>query len=75
MPSIYKYLYIGTPLIIKFNIIIINDIHEAISLEFNRFNVIKKVIEKGLLNKRTIEIALNKTIYIGLVKPSFTIII
>ena len=71
---VYECFYIDTPFTIKFNAIITNDIRKAISFGFNRFNIIKKTIEKGPLNERIIGIALNKTIYIGLAKPNFAII-
>ena len=72
--SVYECLYISTPLATEFNAIIISDVREVISLGFNRFDVVKKAIEKGLLNERIIKIVFNKAIYIGFAKPSFAII-
>jgi len=48
---------------------------EFILFGFNRFNVIKKAIKKGPLNKCIIKIIIEKAIYINLIKPSFEIII
>ena len=75
MPLIYKCLYFNTPLINEFNEIKVFIIFELISLGFNRFNMAKKVIEKGPLNECIIRIVIKKAIYIGLIKPGFKTII
>ena len=77
MPSepIYECLYSNTPLINEFNKIKAFIIFELISLGFNRFNVIKKAIEKNPLNKYIIKIIIKKAIYINLIKPGFKTII
>ena len=75
MPLIYEYRYFNTPLINEFNKIKTFIIFELISLEFNRFNIIKKIIKKNLSNKYMIKIIIKKAIYIGFVKPSFKTII
>jgi len=72
---IYKCLYSNTSLINEFNEIKAFIIFEFISFEFNRFNVIKKVIEKSPLNKCIIKIVIKRAIYIGVIKPGFKIII
>jgi len=75
MLLIYECLYSNTPLINEFNEIKAFIIFEFISFEFNRFNVIKKVIEKDLSNKYIIGIVIKRAIYIGFIKPGFEIII
>ena len=72
---IYECLYFNTPLINEFNEIKAFIIFESILLGFNRFNIIKKVIEKSPLNKYIIKIVIKRTIYIGFIKPGFEIII
>jgi len=73
--SVYKCLYFSTSLINEFNEIKAFIIFEFISLGFNRFNVIKKTIEKSPLNECIIKIIIKKAIYIGFIKPGFEIII
>ena len=73
--SIYECLYFNTPLINKFNEIKAFIIFKFILLGFNRFNVIKKIIEKSPLNKCIIGIVIKKAIYIDFIKPGFEIII
>jgi len=75
MPLIYEYLYFNTPLINEFNEIKVFIIFESISLEFNRFNVIKKAIKKSPLNEYIIRIVIKNAIYIDLIKPGFKIIL
>jgi len=75
MPLIYECFYSDTSLINEFNEIKVFTIFKPISLGFNRFNIIKKVIKKGSLNECTIRIAIGKAIYIGLIKPGFKTII
>jgi len=75
MLLIYKCLYFNTPFINEFNEIKAFTIFKLISLEFNRFNVIKKAIKKSFLNKYIIKIVIKRAIYIGFVKSSFKIII
>ena len=72
---IYKCFYFGILLINEFNEIKTFIIFEFISFEFNRFNVIKKIIKKGFLNEYIIKIVIKRTIYISLVKPDFKTII
>jgi len=72
---IYECLYFNILFINEFNKIKAFIIFKLISLGFNRFNIIKKAIKKGPLNKCIIRIIIKRTIYIGLVKPSFKIII
>ena len=72
---IYECFYFNTPLINEFNEIKAFIIFELISPEFNRFNIIKKTIEKDLLNEYIIRIVIKRAIYIGLVKPGFETII
>ena len=72
---IYECLCFNTSLINKFSEIKTFIIFEFISLGFNRFNVIKKVIKKSLLNEYIIKIVIKKAIYISFIKPSFKIII
>ena len=55
----------------EFNEIKAFTIFKLILFEFNRFDVIKKAIEKSSSNECIIEIAIKKTIYIGLIKPDF----
>ena len=68
---IYECFYFNTLLINEFNKIKAFIIFEFILFRFNRFNVIKKIIKKGLLNKYIIKIVIKKAIYIGLIKPGF----
>ena len=72
---VYECLYSGTLLTNEFNEIKAFIIFEPISLGFNRFNVIKKVIEKSSLNECIIKIVIERAIYIGFAKPGFKIII
>jgi len=72
---IYECLYFGTLLINEFNKIKVFIIFEFISFGFNRFNIIKKIIEKSSLNKYIIRIIIKRTIYINFIKPGFEIII
>jgi len=72
---IYECFYFGTLFINEFGKIKAFIIFEFISLGFNRFNVIKKAIKKGLLNEYIIKIVIKRAIYIGFIKPSFKIII
>ena len=74
MPLIYECLYFNIPFINEFNEIKALIISELISLGFNRFNVIKKVIEKSPLNEYIIRIVIKRAIYIGFIKPGFKII-
>ena len=71
---IYECLCFNTPLINEFNEIKAFIIFKFISLGFNRFNIIKKAIEKNPLNECIIKIAIKRAIYIGLIKPGFEII-
>ena len=75
MPLIYECFYFNTSFINEFNEIKAFIIFELISFKFNRFNVIKKTIEKGFLNEYIIKIVIKKAIYISFVKPGFEIII
>ena len=68
---IYECLCFNISLINEFNEIKAFIIFELISLGFNRFNVIKKAIEKSSLNEYIIEIVIKRAIYINLIKPSF----
>jgi len=72
---IYECLYSNTSLTNEFNEIKAFTIFEPISFGFNRFNVIKKVIEKSLLNECIIKIIIKRAIYISFAKPGFEIII
>ena len=72
---IYECLYFNTPLASEFNEIKAFTIFELILPGFNRFNVTKKAIEKGPLNKCIIKIIIKRVIYIGLIKPGFETII
>jgi len=71
---IYECFCFGISLINEFNEIKAFITFEFISFEFNRFNVIKKVIEKGFLNEYIIKIVIKKAIYIDFIKPDFKII-
>ena len=75
MPLIYECLYFNTPFINKFDKIKAFTIFKLISFEFNRFNIIKKIIKKGFLNECIIKIIIKKAIYISFTKLSFKIII
>jgi len=72
---IYECFYSGISLINEFNKIKVFIIFKLISFKFNRFNIIKKVIEKGFLNECIIKIVIKKMIYINFIKPGFKIII
>ena len=67
----YECLCFNTLLINEFNEIKVFIIFKLISFGFNRFNIIKKAIEKGLLNECIIGIVIGKMIYIGFAKLSF----
>ena len=72
---VYECFYFDIPLTNEFDEIKAFIISEFISLGFNRFNVIKKAIEKSFLNEYIIGITIKKAIYINFVKPSFKTII
>jgi len=72
---VYKCFYFNTLFINEFNEIETFIIFEFILFKFNRFNVIKKVIEKGLLNECIIKIVIKRAIYINFMKPDFKTII
>jgi len=72
---IYKCFYSNTLLTNEFNEIKAFTIFKLISLGFNRFNIIKKIIEKNLLNEYIIKIVIKRAIYIGFAKLNFEIII
>ena len=72
---VYECLYSDTPLINEFNEIKTFTVFKFISFGFNRFNIIKKAIEKSSLNECIIEIVIEKAIYINFIKPDFKIII
>ena len=65
---IYECFYSSTLLINEFNKIKAFIIFEFISFGFNRFNIIKKAIKKGPLNKCIIRIIIGKAIYIWFYK-------
>ena len=71
---IYECFYFGISLANKFDEIKAFIIFKPILFGFNRFNVIKKAIEKSLLNECIIKIIIKKAIYIGFIKPGFEII-
>ena len=71
---IYECLYSNIPLTNEFNEIKAFIIFEPISLEFNRFNIIKMTIKKSPSNEYTIKIIIEKAIYIDFAKSSFEII-
>jgi len=72
---IYECLYFNISFTSEFNEIKVFIIFELILFGFNRFNVIKKAIEKSPLNKYIIKIIIKRAIYIGFIKPVFKIII
>ena len=75
MPLIYECFYFNISFINEFNEIKVFIIFKLILFRFNRFNMIKKTIEKNPLNKYIIKIVIEKAIYINLIKPGFKIII
>jgi len=72
---VYECFYSGTSLVNKFNKIKAFTVFEFISLGFNRFNVIKKAIEKSSSNECIIGIIIKRAMYIGFAKPGFKTII
>ena len=73
---LYHYLYINILYIKEFNSIISDRVNnENIFINSNRFKIIKNVIIINFINKRTIKIALDKTIIISFIIPRLKTII
>ena len=73
---LYHWLYISIPRIKEFNSIIFNRINNKnISINLNRFKIMKNIIITNFINKRIIKIALNKAIIINFVILKLKIII
>ena len=68
MSSLYHYFYAGILYVKEFNSIIINDINKKdFSVNINRFKAAKNIIFMNSVNERTVKIAFDQTIIIGLV--------